>query len=117
MDTSSILHTPALQDKSTKRTREEGSCSSIDTTHDIFEIMYRKKPKLNPVNEQEEKEEIVGTIETLKIIDRDTVVRENTTPLFQRKLINLPPLIPKVFRNSLALRSHHQENQWIRKNT
>lgn len=36
MDTSSILHNPALQEKNTKRTREEASCSSIDTTHDKF---------------------------------------------------------------------------------
>ena len=77
VDSSSILHTPALQDKSTKRTREEGSFSSIDTTHDIFEIMYKKKPKLNLVNEQEE---IVETVKTLQIMDTYIGVRESTTP-------------------------------------
>ena len=81
MDTGSILHTPALQDRNEKRTREEGSCSSIDTTHDRFKIMYRKKPKLNPVNEEEEQGEIIGIVETLKIIDRETMVRENIAPL------------------------------------
>ena len=75
MDTSSILHTPALQDKNEKRTREEGSCSNKDTTDVIFEIMYRKKPKLNLVNEQEQ------IVETLQIIDTGIVLREKTAPI------------------------------------
>lgn len=33
--------------------------------------MYRKNPKLNPVNEKEE------TIEIIEVIDTDTVVKEN----------------------------------------
>jgi len=54
IDTSSILHTLALQDINSKRTREEGSCSNKDTTDNKFEIMYSKRTNLNPINEQEE---------------------------------------------------------------
>lgn len=36
--------------------------------------MYRKKPKLNHVNEQDE------TVETVQIIDTDIVVRESKAP-------------------------------------
>ena len=39
--------------------------------------MYRKKPKLNLVNEQEE---TVETLKTLQIMDTDTGVRHNTAP-------------------------------------
>jgi len=77
MDTSSILHTPTLQDRNSKRTREEGSCSNKDTTDDRFEIMYMKKLKINPINEQEE---TVETVEIVQIIDTYTVVKESTTP-------------------------------------
>lgn len=57
---------------------EEGSCSNIDTRHDRFEIMHRKNPKLNLVNEQEE---IVETVKTLRIMDTGTGVRESKTPI------------------------------------
>ena len=43
----------------------------MDTTDDRFEISYRRKPKLNPVNEQED------TIETVEIIDIDTMVEKS----------------------------------------
>ena len=33
--------------------------------------MYKKKPKLNPINEQ---------VETVKIINTDAVVKENSPP-------------------------------------
>ena len=45
MDTSSIRYTLAMQEKSTKMTMEEGSYSSIDTTHDRFEIMEEAQDK------------------------------------------------------------------------
>jgi len=51
----------------------------MDTTNDRFEIMYRKKPKLNPVNEQEE------TIETVEIIDTDTMVKRNIAPVLSKE--------------------------------
>lgn len=79
MDTSSILHTPALQDKNVKRISELGSFSNKDTTYDRFEIIYVKKPKLNTINQQEE---IVETIETAQIFYIDIVVRESTTLTF-----------------------------------
>lgn len=71
MDTSSFPHTPSLQDINAQRTREEGSCSNKDTTNNKFEMMYRKSTKLKPVNEQEE------VIDTIAIIDIDTVIKEN----------------------------------------
>jgi len=43
--------------------------------------MYKKKPKLNPINEQEEQEEIVETVKTLQIMNTNAGVRESTTPL------------------------------------
>ena len=36
--------------------------------------MYKKKPKLNPVVEQEE------IVETIEIIDTDTMVKDNAPP-------------------------------------
>ena len=38
--------------------------------------MYRKKPKLNPVNEQ---------VETIELIDTNTVVKENAPPTFSKE--------------------------------
>lgn len=75
MDTSFILHTPALQERNEKRTREEGFFSNKDITDDKFEIMCREKPKPNPVNEQEE------TVDTIETIDTNIVVKENTAPV------------------------------------
>ena len=83
IDTSSFPHVPALQeqinitpilqtlaneDRNVKRTREEGSRSGMDTTDDRFEISYRKRPKINPITEQQD------TIETVEITDTDTMV-------------------------------------------
>ena len=69
--TSYILHPLALQDRNSKRPREEGSYSAQTTTETKFKLMYRKKPKLNPVTEQ---------VETIEIIDTDTMVKENAPP-------------------------------------
>lgn len=65
-----------MQDRNVKITKEEGSRSKMDTTDDRFEISYRKKPKLNPVTEQEETNEIV------EIIDTDTMVEKSKGPVF-----------------------------------
>jgi len=45
-----ILQTLANEKKILKRNREEGSNFSMDTTNECFEL--RKRPKLNPVSEQ-----------------------------------------------------------------
>lgn len=66
-----ILQTPANEDKSTKRTREEGSSSAMETTDEQFEISYRKRPKLNLVTEQED------TIDLVEITDTDTMVKRS----------------------------------------
>ena len=102
MDTSSIMHTLALQDRNAKRTREEGSFSNKDTTDERFEIMYRKKPKLNPVNEQEEQEEAIEIVNTLQIMNIDTSVRENITPLVSKGTHHPSTSNIRVFKNSLA---------------
>lgn len=94
MDTSTILHTLALQDRNAKRTREEHSCSNKDTTNRKFEIMHRKRTKLNPVNEQEE---------VIDIIDTDTEIKENAL------------LVLKSSRSSTVLKSLLQVNQWTEK--
>jgi len=57
-----------------KKTREEGSFSNKDTTDKKFEIMYRKRTQLNPVNKQEE------VIDTIEVIDTDIVIQENALP-------------------------------------
>ena len=46
----------------------------MDTTNHRFEISYWKKPKFNPVTQQED------TIETVEIIDTDTMIKKNTAP-------------------------------------
>ena len=79
MGISPILRTPAMQDRNVKRTREEGSSSKMDTIADRFEIMYRKKPNLNPINGQED------TIQTVEIIGTDTVVKKNTAPTVSKE--------------------------------
>ena len=38
-----------------KRSREEGSYSAEDTSENKFNIIYRKKAKLNPIIEQKDK--------------------------------------------------------------
>jgi len=68
-----------MQDRNVKRTKEEGSISKMDTIDDGFETMYRKKPKPNLVNEKEE------TIETVEIIDTETVVKKNIAPLVSKE--------------------------------
>ena len=47
----------------------------MDTTNDRFEISYRKRPKLNPVIEQED------TIEIAEITDTDTIVGRSKGPV------------------------------------
>ena len=70
-DTSSILQTPAPQDRNSIRPREEVTYSTQTTTETKFKLMYRKKPKLNLVTEQ---------VETIEIIDTDIVVKDNAPP-------------------------------------
>ena len=57
-----------------KRTREEGSSSAMDTADEIFEINCRKRPKINPVTEQEE------TVGIMEITNTDTMVRKRKSP-------------------------------------
>lgn len=69
-----LLQTSANEDRNEKRTREEGSSSSMETTNEQFEISYRKRPKLNPITEQED------TVGTVEITDIDTVVERSKGP-------------------------------------
>ena len=80
MDTSFILHTPALQERNEKRTREEGFFSNKDITDDKFEIMCREKPKPNPVNEQEE------TVDTIETIDCNKGQKPDLIMIWSKKL-------------------------------
>jgi len=72
-----VLQTPANKDRNLKRNREEGSSSTMETTDEHFEISYRKRPKLNPVTEQED------TIDSVEITNIDTMVEisKGTTTL------------------------------------
>ena len=70
-------------------------------------ILYGKKPKLNPINEQEE---IVETFETLQIIDTGTVLRENTTLAVLEETHQHQPLILKLFKRNLVLKFLHLAN-------
>ena len=79
VETSSILHTLALKDRNSKREREEGSYSTQTTTETKFKLMYRKKPKLNLVIEQEE------IVDTVEIIDTDLIVRDNAPPTISKE--------------------------------
>ena len=74
MNITSILQTPANEDRNVKRTREECSSSVMDTTNDQFEISYRKRPKINLVTEQE------YTTDTVEITDTDTMVGRSKGP-------------------------------------
>ena len=47
----------------------------------MIDLKSWKKLKINLLNEHEEQAEMVGTVETLQIIDREIVVRENIAPL------------------------------------
>ena len=69
-----ILQTPENEDRNAKRTNEEGSSLAMDTTDEIFEISYRKRPKLNRVTEQED------TIGTVEITDTDTMIGRSKGP-------------------------------------
>lgn len=104
MDNSSIFHNPGLRDKNAKRTREEGSCSNTNLTHDKFEIMYMKKPELNLVNEKEEIDK------TLQIIDTHTVVRESTTPIVSEETHQPSTSNTQSIRRNLVLKSLHPTN-------
>ena len=66
-----VLKTPANEDKNPKRNREEGSSSTMETTDEQFEISDMKRPKLNPVTEQED------TIDLVEITDTDTMVERS----------------------------------------
>ena len=57
-----ILQTLANEERNPKRNREDGSSSSMETTDEYFEL--RKRPKLNPVSEQEENIESVEITNT-----------------------------------------------------
>lgn len=60
-----VLQTPANEERNPKRNREEGSSSTMETTYEHFEL--RKRPKLNPVTEQEE------NIESVEITNTETM--------------------------------------------
>jgi len=60
-----VLQTPTNEERNPKNNRKEGSSSSMETTDELFEL--RKRPKLNPVFEEEE------NIESLEIIDTETM--------------------------------------------
>lgn len=60
-----VLQTPANEEKNTKRNREEASSSALETTNELFKL--RKRPKLNPISEQEE------NIESVEITDTETM--------------------------------------------
>lgn len=58
-----VIQTPANEEKNPKRNGEEASSSAKETTEELFEPS--KRPKLNPVSEQEENiasEEITDTV-------------------------------------------------------
>ncbi len=63
-----LLQTPINEGKNVKRTREEVSSSTMETTDEQFEINYRKRPKFNPITEQED------TFGTVEITNTDTMV-------------------------------------------
>ena len=75
VETSFVLQNPNLQDRNSKRAREGGSYSAQTTTKTKFKLMYRKKPKLNPVVEQEE------IVKKIEVIDTNTMVKENSPPV------------------------------------
>ena len=50
-----------------KRNREEGSYTAETTTIFFLKLMYRKKPKLNPVNEG---------VEIIEVVDLDTTTKD-----------------------------------------
>jgi len=74
MNIAPILQTPTNEDINAKRTREEGSSLAMETTDDQFEISYKKRPKFNPIIEQED------TTGTMGITDTDTMVGWSKDP-------------------------------------
>lgn len=59
-----VLQNPRNEERNPKRNMEEGSSFSMETTDEYFELW--KRPKLNPVSEQEE------NIESVEITDIET---------------------------------------------
>ena len=70
------MQIPAQEDRNSKRIREEGSYAAETTTETKFKLMHRNKPKLNPVNEE---------VEKIEVIDRDTVVKDNVPPTVSKE--------------------------------
>jgi len=66
-----ILQTPANEDRNAKRTKEEVSSSTMETTGEQFEVSYRKRPKLNLVTEHED------IFDSVEIIDTNTMVERS----------------------------------------
>ena len=60
-DTSHILQTPAQEDRSMKRNREEGSYTAETTTETKFKLRYNKNPKIYPADKEKETIEVVDT--------------------------------------------------------
>lgn len=57
-----VIQTTENEEKNPKRNRDEASSSAMDTSDELFKL--NKRPKLNPVSEQEENiasEEIINT--------------------------------------------------------
>ena len=104
-----VLQTPTNEDRNPKRNREEASSSAMETTDEQFEINYKKRPKLNPVTEQED------TIESVEITDTDIMGKEAKAQQLQEKHSSLQDQTLSLLRDSSELRFLHSPSQWINK--
>jgi hypothetical protein len=83
MSTPPIMQTPQNEEKIPKGNREGASTSGMDTSNVQYETSQSKRPRLNPVSEQEDTE---GSVEVTNTeLDRS----KGTTPSGETRAIHI----------------------------
>jgi len=72
------MQTPQNEERNPKRTKEEPSRSGRGTSNIQYETSHSKRPRLNPVSEQEHTEGLVEITDTELDISKGIALSEET---------------------------------------
>lgn len=73
MSTPVVLQTPQMEEKNLKRNRDGASSSGMDTSNVQYEASQSKRPRVNPVSEQEDTKGLVEITNTELDMSKGTI--------------------------------------------